>query len=89
MKKKCQNLLGTPETRRRGLNTRNALNAFTSNPSICRKDSIVLTTLKYKKYEFSDFLNMTIYFLITEIWTRKIDLRTFFSRVKRVKKYAK
>ena len=40
------NLLGTPETNRRGLKTRNALNALTSKPSIWRVDKIVLTTLE-------------------------------------------
>ena len=43
------NLLGTPETKRKGLRTRNALNALTSKPSICRVDRIVDTTLKKVK----------------------------------------
>ena len=42
-------LLGTPDTRRRGLNTRNALNAFTSKPLILTRSKIVLTTLEYKE----------------------------------------
>ena len=48
------NLLGTPETKRRGLRTRNALNALTSKPSICRVDRIVLTTLKKRKKKLRD-----------------------------------
>ena len=42
-------LLGTPDTRRRGRNTRNALNAFTSKPFILTRSKIVLTTLEYKE----------------------------------------
>ena len=46
MHREMMNLLGTPETNRRGLKTRNALNALTSKPSIWRVDKIVLTTLE-------------------------------------------
>ena len=49
MIKDKKNLLGTPETNRRGLRTRNALKALTSNPSISRVDKIVLTTLLGKR----------------------------------------
>lgn len=38
-------LLGTPETRRRGLKTRNARRAFTSNPSFIKVDNAVLIML--------------------------------------------
>ena len=38
-------LLGTPDTSRSGRNTRNALRAFTSNPSLISDDSAVLIKL--------------------------------------------
>ena len=55
------NLLGTPETKRRGLRTRNALNALTSKPSICRVDRIVLTTLKKRKKKLRDLCYLSLF----------------------------
>ena len=44
-------LLGTPDTKRKGLSTRNARRAFTSNPFWSREDRIVLIKLKRKKQQ--------------------------------------
>ena len=41
-----QDSLGTPETRRSGLSTLKALSAFTSTPSMLRKDIMTCTTLR-------------------------------------------
>lgn len=43
-------LLGTPDTKRKGLNTRNARNALTSKPSFIKLDNAVLIKLKNKVY---------------------------------------
>ena len=56
-------LLGTPDTRRRGRNTRNALNAFTSKPFILTRSKIVLTTLEFKEYKM-----LLVIFPIANSW---------------------
>lgn len=58
------NLLGTPETKRKGLRTRNALNALTSKPSICRVDRIVDTTLK--KVKGKQIIKLVMYILFSQ-----------------------
>ena len=46
---KYGNLLGTPDTNRRGRNTLNARRAFTSNPFWSNDDKIVLIKLQREK----------------------------------------
>ena len=47
-------LLGTPDTRRKGRKTRNALSALTSKPFIFTRSRIVLTTLEYRKIKLGE-----------------------------------
>ena len=42
-------LLGTPETKRSGLKTLNARNAFTSKPSLIKFDNAELNSLQRKR----------------------------------------
>ena len=70
-------LLGTPDTRRKGRKTRNALSALTSKPFIFTRSRIVLTTLEYRKIKLRELKSLAFdFFYICFFIIYNIAIRT-------------
>ena len=68
-------LLGTPDTRRKGRKTRNALSALTSKPFIFTRSRIVLTTLEYRKIKLRELKSLVFDLIFIFVFSSFIILQ--------------